>query len=933
MKQIKVFGLVIFLLLSGLILRGQGWDKTYPYPIDPTFKLNFLAEAKAVAEAPNGDFVCFEATGSDLFLMRVNKEGGLIWRKNYPFLGNNGTGYTAFACLVDGSIIISGYGKIQAGVASSSYLSKYNENGDLLWSKFNSDNGDVVDMIATKDNGILMTKTVAGGTIKLSKFNSEGNFIWTYDYNYLISGYVGGITETEDGKIGLLYGSNPSKLEKLDANGRLIWRKTLDIPGTHFLFGNIVGTADSGIVYRAIVKPTISTYKNFLVKYDKLGNLVWSKASDRFDQTQYFKLAATPDNGVVVLSDRNTTKFNGSGAEVWNRDMKTSGGPSHYSMIKTKDDGFLIGGRYFDFVLARLIKMDSQGKVYSNLVTGKVVNINNCAAPDTAKTALKNWLVKVEKVNGDVFWDNTDSTGRYAIEMDSTGFDLSVQPISYAWKTCVPYIRVPTKPRDETTNLNYAVAKTGDFPAMFIDMSSFSMRRCANNYAQISYCNNGTTTAQNVRIEVKLDSLLEFVSSTLPLSSRNGQTLIFNLGNVPALECGKITIKTYVKCGDSTRIGQTLCSEARIFPDSLYGVTPNWSGANVIISGRCDRDSVRFIIKNTTGVPTSQLRSIVVEDEIVFINELRFLAPNASRTIALPANGHTWRLNQQQEPNNPNDLFLSTAVEGCRIGTNTFTMGLVNAFPNALGSPALVSTLCMPIVGSFDPNEKLAFPQGFKNEHFIEQNIPIDYQIGFQNTGTDTAFIVVLRDTLNDALDISTLKMGASSHTYTWDLIGKNTLRITFNNINLLDSFHNEAASHGFVKFKISQKKDVRIGTRIENQAAIYFDYNTPVFTNKTFHNVGSNLLRVSVESVFDKKTTIKVSPNPFSEQTTFELGPSVLGGIFELFDLNGRVLRREKFVDNHFSFERKDLPTGVFIFKIMTKEGQLIGNGKVVAQ
>lgn len=468
---------------------------------------------------------------------------------------------------------------------------------------------------------------------------------------------------------------------------------------------------------------------------------------------------------------------------------------------------------------------------------------------------------------------------------------------------------------------------------MFIDISSSPMRRCANNFAQISYCNNGTTTAQNVRIEVKLDSLLEFVSSTLPLSSRNGQTLVFNLGNVPALECGKISIKTYVKCGDSTQIGQTLCSEARIFPDSIYGVTSNWSGANVIISGRCDRDSVRFIIKNTTAVPTSQLRSIVVEDEIVFINELQSIAPNGSRTIALPANGSTWRLHQQQEPNNPNDMFLSTAVEGCRIGTNIFTMGLVNSFPNALGNPALVSTLCKPIVGSFDPNEKLAFPQGFKNEHFIEQNIPIDYQIGFQNTGTDTAFIVVLRDTLNDVLDISTLKMGASSHAYTWDLIGKNTLRITFNNINLLDSFHNEAASHGFVKFKINQKKDLKIGTRIENQAAIYFDYNVPIFTNKTFHNVGSNLLRVSIESIFDKKTTIKVSPNPFSEQTTFELGPSVLGGIFELFDLNGRVLRREKFTDNLFLFERKDLPTGVFIFKIMTKEGQLIDNGKVVAQ
>jgi Secretion system C-terminal sorting domain len=467
---------------------------------------------------------------------------------------------------------------------------------------------------------------------------------------------------------------------------------------------------------------------------------------------------------------------------------------------------------------------------------------------------------------------------------------------------------------------------------MFVDIATPFLRRCFTNDYNIRYCNQGTATAAKARIEIQLDSLLEYVSATRPLSIRRGQTLIFDLGDVPSLDCGNFGITTKTRCGDSTRLGQTLCTTAKIFPDTVCSPPSNWSGANLIVNGRCDRDSVRFFVKNTSAVPTTVLKSIIVEDEIVFMRDNRSIAPNGIRTITLPANGKTWRINQEQEPNNPRNTTISAVIEGCRLGNSAFSTGFVNDFPNATGDPT-VSISCMPIVGSFDPNEKLAFPEGYKNEHFIDQNTAIDYQIGFQNTGTDTAFSVILRDTLNDNLDISTLKMGSASHKYSWDLVGKNVLTVTFNDINLVDSFKNEPASHGFVKFRINQKKDVALGTRIENKAAIYFDFNAPIFTNKTFHVVGTSLLRVSVDDVGEDKVVIKVYPNPFSNQATFELPPSVSEGIFELFDLTGKVLRREKFEGNVYEFYKKELSSGIFIFKITTANGRLLGNGKIVAQ
>jgi uncharacterized repeat protein (TIGR01451 family) len=128
--------------------------------------------------------------------------------------------------------------------------------------------------------------------------------------------------------------------------------------------------------------------------------------------------------------------------------------------------------------------------------------------------------------------------------------------------------------------------------------------------------------------------------------------------------------------------------------------------------------------------------------------------------------------------------------------------------------------------GSFDPNEKLVSPEGV-----IERTDMLTYQINFQNVGTDTAFNIVVRDTLDANLDISTFTSGASIHPYTYAFTGRE-ISWTFADINLPDSLVNEAASHGFVKFDVYPIPTVPAYTIIENQASIVFDFNPPVITN-----------------------------------------------------------------------------------------------------
>jgi photosystem II stability/assembly factor-like uncharacterized protein len=144
-----------------------------------------------------------------------------------------------------------------------------------------------------------------------------------------------------------------------------------------------------------------------------------------------------------------------------------------------------------------------------------------------------------------------------------------------------------------------------------------------------------------------------------------------------------------------------------------------------------------------------------------------------------------------------------------------------------------LDTLSLTVTGAFDPNDKTVLPEG---------EIPIftkelDYLIRFQNTGNDTAFKVIVVDTLSQNLDIFSLKNIVASHPFTVSN-KKNILTFIFSNIFLPDSFVNERASHGFIRFKVSPKKGIKHGENIANTAAIYFDFNKPIFTNTAKSNV-----------------------------------------------------------------------------------------------
>lgn len=142
---------------------------------------------------------------------------------------------------------------------------------------------------------------------------------------------------------------------------------------------------------------------------------------------------------------------------------------------------------------------------------------------------------------------------------------------------------------------------------------------------------------------------------------------------------------------------------------------------------------------------------------------------------------------------------------------------------------ASFDTIYARIRGSYDPNEKDATP--LLTTADVANGKFIDYIIRFENTGTDTAFKVLITDELSTLLDLSTIQITGLSHPCNI-LVNENKVTFTFNKIYLPYTGINNIASHGYIAFKVKPKNTVVDGTDIPNKASIYFDYNLPIVTN-----------------------------------------------------------------------------------------------------
>ena len=247
---------------------------------------------------------------------------------------------------------------------------------------------------------------------------------------------------------------------------------------------------------------------------------------------------------------------------------------------------------------------------------------------------------------------------------------------------------------------------------MYVNVGTWGLRPCFENTYNLQYCNFGLNEEEDAYVEVTLDPFLSYVSSSIPLTSQNGDTYTFDLGAVPSGECGNFSITTFLDC--EAEVGQTHCVEAHIYPDEICpGAGSNWSGASLQVEGSCDEGEVQFKISNVGNQAMLEPSPyLVVEDHVIMMmGTIPVLASGADTIISKTADGATYRIEVDQVADHAGQDQLAAWIEGCNTDGATST-GFVTQF-SAFDDDPFISISCIESRAAYDPNEKRAEPKGF----------------------------------------------------------------------------------------------------------------------------------------------------------------------------------------------------------------------------
>jgi len=559
--------------------------------------------------------------------------------------------------------------------------------------------------------------------------------------------------------------------------------------------------------------------------------------------------------------------------------------------------------------------------------------LQNCQI-EPGEPSLSNWLIAVTG-NGQTFYAVTQADGQYEQQVPEGQYELTPILPSDAWQLCQPsYTVIADTPNDTIVqDLQVQSAPCAEFE---VAVGLPILRRCWERSIDVEYRNIGAEEVENATLSVLLDEELTFNSANAPLLDQDGQQLTFDIGDVPPNASGSVQLNVTVSC--NAAVGEAICIEAKASPSiPCEPPSENWSGASLQVSTDCDEDDeVVFRIENVGDDMTQGQQYIVVEDGVMLLvmPDTVLLEAQESYEFRLPATGATYRLETEQVPFHPEQSTPVAVLEGC--GTDefgSFSTGFVNQFD--LGDEdTFIDVECGEIVAAYDPNDKNGYPLGHGPEHNIYPGTELEYRIRFQNTGNDTAFLVVIKDTIDtEVLDLTTVRPGVSSHDYTWDIEDESTLVFTFENILLPDSMTNELGSQGFVDFKIQQQPNLPLGTQIENRAGIYFDINPPIITNTSLHTLNWDFLEAVTHTVSPalRQVELSVIPNPAREHALIQLRHwPANGGWIELFDPLGRPVLRQRFDGQQIELERRNWTSGWYSFRVSTEQGAAM-SGRLV--
>ncbi len=854
----EVFLLLILCVLSLSNLSAQKQMLVFPE----------FTETRAILSTPDGGLLLGGRTGvpavsiaDDATIAKIDPDGDIQWIFNYG--GADAEDIVKLAMTSSGAYAFTGFTNSYNvnGTSSDVFVGLVQPNGDLTYVKSlggtDSDRGRGI--AGTSDGGVIVTGCLDcfdQSDLYLTKLDAAGNVEWAYNnYNtsYTAEGFA--VIQTQDGGYAVTGtinqgGNDLLFLLKTDSNGNEIWQQSYG--GAENDEGaDLIEAANGDLIIVGMTVSTsltsediylLRTYPNGVFRYQKTYGTAsegdFGEAVVELPTGELMILGTTWSYG-AGNGDTYLIKTDALGGEIWSRTYGTLKEETGRSLQVREDGSFLMTGvsRSYDNnnmlsgSTGMVIHADENGLINDNYIKGNVFHdLNANCAFQAGEPGLVDWMVKLDGT--EEIYTTTDADGNYEFVVPAGNYELSLISDTYNWEPCLAPFNILIQGSFDT--LYFDLPVSNDIPGSYleVDVSSASVTACTNQTYYINYCNKGSISANDAKVEVELDPYFTFVSSSIPGVLQSGLVYSFDLNNVDSRACGSFEVEVAIDCG--APLGLTHCMSARAIPNTIdLPIDPNWDGSSLELSSECRGDSIQFVIKNIgLGDMVDVQNFIIMEDDLMSLTGPVDLEPGASDTLMFPSNGSTYRIELEQAKGHPGKSKPSSTIEACGLNSMaSFSLGYVTQFSED-DANFFVSIDCQENALNFIPQEKRGYPKGTESQHYIDPNEDLEYHIRFQNTLPEMVQTLVIRDTLSPFVDITSVRAGASSHSYDFEAYGDRIVKFTLSNINLPPN------ASGFVKFRVSQLADNPPGTIITNSSAVYLDYHVPLFSPEIFHTI-----------------------------------------------------------------------------------------------
>lgn len=969
MKRSLTLALLLLITLS--MGWSQGWKRTFggqtAFDCQKVLQTNddgyFLVGSREVGSG----------ISESVHIVRLDLDGNELWSQTYQ----QGWEDKAFDALLtaDGGLFIAGQTRERPTSDINAFLLKINPFGETQWFKTYGDELDnnAVSITAAENTlalaGYATNAETEARNFYLIKTDLEGELIFDKQLGGLDEEEARDIIAVEDGYLlaGYIEYVSSSKqrdmyVVKVDENGELRWSRALG--GFEYEDAKAIAQTSDGNFIVAGNKGVTEDFCAFSLNAD--GVEQWERQYE-LDFEQVCTDVFSNEDGTIILGgstidedginiDLAILKVSAEGNLIWSRQYGDEEWKDEASsIIATSDGGYAIAGSSDLLNVSNnsinnfiIVKTDELGNVNSNRIEGRIFYdvADDCTWVSEQDIPFKDWIVKIESRTAgreEIYYTATDENGNYAVTTGTGTYRVSVlnQNENY-WTPCVNDLtRVFTTTYDTLRAVDFPIKADLFCPYVEVDISAPSLAGCSDVNYTVSYCNVGSAPASDVIVEVELDDLISLDNAQITPTQIDPNTYAFNIGNLSIGECGSFTINASLAC-EGFITGQSHKVTAKV--DTTFACfTPDeeWDEASLDVDGTCKEaeNIVEFQLSNIgRGDMEATTNFTVVQADVILFSAPIQLPADRDTLLELPARGTTYRIIAEQTSGHPGRSFPTVAVEGCGTdeGGNVI-VGDVTQFPEDDADPFIAIDVQenTDATGTF----LRGFPKGYRADRFIESGKDITYHLQFQNMSNDLVRHVVIRDTLPEGLDLASVLPGASSHPYEFEVYGGRILKFTFDKVAIPSINEDEAGSKGFVKFRVRQQPNLEAGTVITNRASVALNFQKPFDTNDVFHTIGGELLdfaEVVITSTEEEEfegVSVTAAPNPFTEFTLLMLeGWQGEAADFQLFDVQGKLIRQVPFNYNKVLLEKRNLATGLYFYRV-TAEGQLLDAGKIVVE